>query len=195
MTVILPVDGRGAVGTTAGVGRSRRALWIAAAVLVPAVLAGIGLLWVRPAPEGPGPEDRASATAPASSAALPTAATEPPPAVTADRSGVERLLAEAPLLFDGESAQLRPVTADTVRRLGGMLEVMPDVPVRLVGHTADLPGPAERALRLSRERAEAVAAALVAAGIEPQRISVDGVGDAGPLGTPEASRRVEVLLG
>ncbi|MCE0762643.1 OmpA family protein [Pseudonocardia kujensis] len=183
------------MGTTAGVGRSRRALWIAAAVLVPAVLASIGLLWVRPAPEGPGPGRGAPVTAPPSSAAVPTAATAPPPGVVVDRSGVERLLAGAPLLFDGESARLRPATAATVAQLGGMLETMPGVPVRLVGHTADLPGPAERAVRLSRERAEAVAAALLAVGVEPQRITVDGVGDAGPLGTPEASRRVEVLLG
>ncbi|MFR9806190.1 OmpA family protein [Pseudonocardia sp. RS010] len=70
---------------------------------------------------------------------------------------------------------------------------MPEVPVRLVGHAAGLPGPAERALRLSRQRAAAVA--LVAGGIEPQRISVDGRGEADPLGTPEASRRVEVLVG
>jgi outer membrane protein OmpA-like peptidoglycan-associated protein len=194
VTVVLPADGRGAVGTTAGVGRSRRALWIAVVVLVPAVLAAIGLLWVRPAPDDPGP-GAAPVTASPSSATVPTAATEPPPGVALDRSGVERLLAGSPLLFDGESARLRPATAATVQQLGGMLEAMPDVPVRLVGHTADLPGPADRAVRLSRARAEAVAAALLAAGVEPQRITVDGVGDAGPLGTPEASRRVEVQLG
>ncbi|GAA4714290.1 hypothetical protein GCM10023215_66850 [Pseudonocardia yuanmonensis] len=169
-------------------------LWVAAAVVVPAALAAIGLLWVTP-PDDTRPAAGAPVRAPASSAAVPTAATATPPGVTADRTGVDRLLAEAPLLFDGESAQLRPATADTVLRLGGMLATMPEVPVRLVGHTADLPGPAERALRLSRERADAVAVALVAAGVEPQRIRVDGVGDASPLDTPEASRRVEVLLG
>ncbi|MCE3552483.1 OmpA family protein [Pseudonocardia sp. RS11V-5] len=183
------------MGTTAGVGRSRRARWIAAAVLVPAGLAAIGLLWVRPAPDGPGPGGGAPVTAPPSSAVVPTAATEPPPGVAVDRSGVERLLAGSPLLFDGESARLRPATAATVQQLARLLDAMPGVPVRLVGHTADLPGPAERAVRLSRERAEAVAAALLAAGVDPQRITADGVGDAGPLDTPEASRRVEVLLG
>jgi outer membrane protein OmpA-like peptidoglycan-associated protein len=157
---------------------------------VPALLAAIGLLWVHAAPD-----DGAPVTAPVSSAPVPTAATAAPPDVAADRSAVERLLTESALLFDGESAQLRPATVDTVHRLGGMLKAMPDVPVRLVGHTAGLPGPAERALQLSRQRAEAVAAVLVAAGIDPQRIAVDGVGDAGPLGTREASRRVEVLLG
>ncbi|MFC7656173.1 OmpA family protein [Pseudonocardia benzenivorans] len=51
------------------------------------------------------------------------------------------------------------------------------------------------ALALSQQRAQAVAEALRANGVDPSRVSARGVGDADPLPTPAASRRVEIGVG
>jgi outer membrane protein OmpA-like peptidoglycan-associated protein len=159
--------------------------WAAAAVVLPAVLAAVGTGWVR-APAGVAP------AAGPGTVAVPNSGGARPDGAGAQ---VAALLATRPLLFDGERADLRPDTAEAVGGVAEMLARAPQEPVRLVGHTADLPGPPDRAVALSRQRAEVVAAALAAAGIDRSRITVDGVGDAEPLGTPEASRRVEVIVG
>jgi outer membrane protein OmpA-like peptidoglycan-associated protein len=165
---------------------SRRLVgWAVAAVAVPAALAAIGLAWVQ-APPGPAP--------PAALGTTPSGQT-PVAAAAGVEAQVAALLAATPLLFDGERAELRPSTAATVDRLAALLAAAPEAAVRLVGHTADLPGPEGRAVALSRERGEAVAERLALAGVAPGRIAVEGVGDADPLATPEASRRVEVLVG
>lgn len=172
-------------------GSGRLAGWAVAAVAVPALLATIGLLWVRaPVPVVPvtaTPQTTATET-PSSVPPIPGAAGQVGPRVAA-------VLAAHPLLFDGERADLRPATAETADALGALLASAPETAVRLVGHTADLPGPPRRAVELSRERAAAVAARLVAAGVAPSRITVEGAGDADPLADPEASRRVEVFVG
>lgn len=175
---------------------SRRLVgWVVAAVAVPAALAAIGLTWVQ------------TAAPPLAAPSIVSSAASPPTAESGEsgRSGssatvsaaaqVAALLRAAPLLFDGERADLRPTTAAAADRLAEVLVAAPEASVRLVGHTADLPGPPVRAVALSRERAEAVAARLVAGGVDPARITVDGAGDADPLATPETSRRVEVSVG
>lgn len=170
----------------------RAALWVLAALAVPAALAGIGLVWVRPATP-PVPAVAPASPAPSPSSGAP--ATPPTVARAAVAEQVAAVLGAEPLLFDGERADLRPAAAATVDRISALLAEAPGVPVRLVGHTADLPGPPTRAVALSRQRAEAVAARLVAAGVDPARVTVDGAGESEPLDTPEASRRVEVRVG
>lgn len=169
----------------------RAALWVLAALAVPAALAGIGLVWVRPATP---PVLAVAPASPAPSSVAPAAGTGGV-ARAAVAEQVAAVLGAEPLLFDGERADLRPAAAATVDRIGALLAEAPGVPVRLVGHTADLPGPPSRAVALSRQRAEAVAARLVAAGVDPARVTVDGAGESEPLDTPEASRRVEVRVG
>ncbi|GAA4557528.1 OmpA family protein [Pseudonocardia xishanensis] len=172
--------------------RRRAALFVLAAVAVPAALAGVGMLWVRPATP---PVPVASPAVPGASPTSTTAGPPTQPVVAPVAARVAGMLAADPLLFDGERAELRPAVAATVDRIAALLVAEPAARVRLVGHTADLPGPPARAVVLSRQRAEAVAARLVAAGIDPARITVDGAGETAPLATPEASRRVEVVLG
>ena len=64
----------------------------------------------------------------------------------------------------------------------------------LTGYAADAPGPASVAQRLSEQRASVVADALVAEGVDRARIVALGRGAADPLGSPAASRRVEISL-
>lgn len=172
-------------------GSGRLAGWAVAAVAVPALLATIGLLWVR----APAPVVPATAAAQTTAAGAPGSVFPTPGAAGEVGARVAAMLAAHPLLFDGERADLRPATAATADALGALLASAPEATVRLVGHTADLPGPPRRAVELSRERAAAVAERLVAAGVAPSRITVEGAGDADPLAEPEASRRVEVFVG
>ncbi|GAA1882015.1 hypothetical protein GCM10009836_74010 [Pseudonocardia ailaonensis] len=187
------------------VGR-RGAWWVAAAVVVPVALAAGAVLWLRPAPAVPTsdaappvattavtPEPGAPAPARLTAPTAATATPDPAGAAAARQKLVERVAA-APLRFAGESAALTAGTAAAVTEIGALLVAAPEVRVHLVGHTADLPGPEGRALALSQDRARAVAEALIAAGVDSGRVTSEGVGDAGPLATPEASRRVEIVL-
>jgi OmpA-OmpF porin, OOP family len=71
--------------------------------------------------------------------------------------------------------------------------------VRIEGHT-DNQGNPERNLQLSKERAQAVAAHLIKAGIDASRLEVEGYGDTRPIApnlTPrgrELNRRVEFVI-
>ncbi|HYI02268.1 OmpA family protein [Hyalangium sp.] len=71
--------------------------------------------------------------------------------------------------------------------------------VRIEGHT-DNKGPPEFNLQLSKDRAQAVAAHLIKAGIDPARLDVEGYGDARPIApnlTPrgrELNRRVDFVI-
>lgn len=193
-------------------------LWCAALVVVPTVLAGISTVWpgapagspavAAPATSGPatlGPGDTAVATAvapdravtvagaPAGRADDGSAPTAPAPTAgtlpAADQ--VAALTAASPVLFAPDSAELGPDAAGTVRAIADALAAAPDASILLVGHVADTPGPPEGAQLLSEQRAEAVADALVAGGVDRARITTVGRGAAEPRDTRAASRRVE----
>jgi outer membrane protein OmpA-like peptidoglycan-associated protein len=163
--------------------RSRVALWVAAALVVPALLAGVALVW-------PGPPQAAPA-GPVTAGVTPPGAGEPAPDPAAE---VARLLAAAPITFPADDATLRGAPAGTVAAVAAVLVPARDVPVRVEGHVADTPGGPDVAQRLSDERARAVADALVAAGVRPDRLTVVGLAATEPLATPEASRRVEIEI-
>ncbi|AEA27682.1 OmpA family protein [Pseudonocardia benzenivorans] len=210
------------------------AVWLPAVVLVPAVLAGVALLW--PGPRiGEDVGSRASAALTAAGLAgvrvavsgrdvalteVPSGAVDrareivagvagvrsveaapgvpdglPAPAPPGAAAELAALVAAAPVTFAADSAVLDGAAAETVAGVGRWLVAHPDVRVRLTGHAADTPGPAEVALALSQQRAQAVAEALRANGVDPSRVSARGVGDADPLPTPAASRRVEIGVG
>ena len=71
--------------------------------------------------------------------------------------------------------------------------------VRIEGHT-DNQGPSELNLQLSKDRAQAVVAHLIKAGIDPARLETEGYGDTRPIApnmTPrgkELNRRVEFVI-
>jgi OOP family OmpA-OmpF porin len=71
--------------------------------------------------------------------------------------------------------------------------------LRVEGHT-DSSGPQPRNLKLSQDRAKAVREFIVAAGVDPSRVSAEGYGDSKPIApnaTPkgrELNRRVDFVI-
>jgi outer membrane protein OmpA-like peptidoglycan-associated protein len=103
------------------------------------------------------------------------------------------------LLFQSGKADLAPGAQGPIDELATFLRQNPDREVQIQGYT-DNTGRDSTNLNLSRQRADAVRAALVARGISPARISAEGLGDASPVAdnsTPEGrqmNRRVEVVV-
>jgi outer membrane protein OmpA-like peptidoglycan-associated protein len=174
---------------------SSRAGWWAALVTVPLVLAGVSLVWPGP------PAAPSEVTVPVSVGGAPTvtAPTAGGTTTAADRqrraaAEVAMILAAAPITFPADSADLTPAAAATVGRVAAVLRAEPGVTAHVIGFCADGPGPAEVAQQLSERRAEVVAEALVAAGVDRTRLITEGLGNADPLATRAASRRVEIQI-
>lgn len=115
-----------------------------------------------------------------------------PPATTVDRRGCVPLppvIVLEGITFAFDSATIEPSSEDELRRAIGTLEERPELRVEIAGHTDDQ-GQADYNLRLSRERAQAVADYFVAHGIDRSRLVVRGYGSEQPRqeGTDEASR-------
>ncbi|MFG6447432.1 type VI secretion system protein TssL, long form [Roseateles sp. BYS180W] len=105
-------------------------------------------------------------------------------------------------MFSGGLATLSAPTQDILRRVAQALNGVPGS-VSVVGHTDNVPVQSPQFANnqaLSEGRAAAVRQALVAAGVEPQRISVSGRGDQQPVqsnATAEGrarNRRVEIQV-
>ncbi|WP_310392896.1 OmpA family protein [Hymenobacter sp.] len=97
------------------------------------------------------------------------------------------------VLFRVGTAELLPEARPALDQLAAELRAQPTVQLRVAGHT-DRVGEPEKNQALSEQRAEAVRAYLVAAGVAAGRISTVGYGDARPrYPSPDArNRRVEV---
>jgi flagellar motor protein MotB len=96
---------------------------------------------------------------------------------------------------DFDRGQLRPAPVNAVSRMAALLAAHPDLRISVEGN-ADTPEGSD----LASQRAQAVAAALTAAGIPAQRISCRGFGNSRPLvsnateqGRME-NRRVEIVI-
>ena len=88
----------------------------------------------------------------------------------------------------GQSS-IRESEAPKVDAVADVLRANPQTRVTVTGHADRETGSAERNMELSRERAENVAAALIAAGIEADRITVLYRGaEETPFDTPEENR-------
>lgn len=96
-------------------------------------------------------------------------------------------------------ARLDETGIGVARATAAVLTRLPDVRVRLVGHSDDQGGRATN-LAVSRARAVALRTLLLRAGVSGRRITLEAVGEDLPLdpsGTPEArdrNRRVELLF-
>ncbi|UOQ77114.1 OmpA family protein [Hymenobacter sp. 5516J-16] len=108
------------------------------------------------------------------------------------------LLAATPVvlptvLFTLGTAELLPESRPALEQLAAELKARPLLKMRVAGHTDKIGEPQKNQV-LSEQRAQAVKAELVKAGIEAGRISTLGYGDARPLyPSPDArNRRVEV---
>jgi len=102
--------------------------------------------------------------------------------------------------FLAESAVLLASEKEKLRKIGRILEGLPDRDIRITGHTA-LAGTEAGRRALSEERARAVADFLISLGVrEAERMTVIGVGASQPVAdnsTPEGmrrNRRVEITI-
>jgi flagellar motor protein MotB len=119
--------------------------------------------------------------------------------------GVGYTLSDA-VLFDSGSTAVKPEGLDVLARLAAELSTRGTGPIWVRGHTDDVPVKRPETLarfphgnlQLSTARAVEVAAALIAAGLDPARVSVAGLGDREPLVPNDSAanrarnRRVEI---
>jgi OOP family OmpA-OmpF porin len=103
------------------------------------------------------------------------------------------------ILFDVNSATIKPESTGVLRELADVLTKYPDIKVLIVGHT-DNDGNDAANLELSKKRAEAVKQSLIKEhGIEESRLSSDGKGEKEPAGDNKTkagkaqNRRVEFI--
>jgi len=84
------------------------------------------------------------------------------------------------LLFNTDSATLRPESQGQLRNIALILRTNPNVHVQIGGFT-DNSGDAGHNLKLSQDRANGVMARLVALGISPDRLEAQGYGEQSPV--------------
>ncbi len=111
-----------------------------------------------------------------------------------------RVTLDAAVLFATDAATLQPAAEGVLAELvASQVAPFPKVRLRIEGHTDDR-GSTSYNARLSRRRADAVAAWLTAHGIERDRVQTEGLGETRPVGDNAtepgraANRRVEVVL-
>ena len=98
------------------------------------------------------------------------------------------------LLFDFDSASIKPGGQAEINRVAEVLKNYPQTTIRVEGHT-DASGPEDYNQKLSERRARAVKNALVQQGVEDWRISTVGYGESQPISSdPAANRRVEIVI-
>jgi outer membrane protein OmpA-like peptidoglycan-associated protein len=113
--------------------------------------------------------------------------------------GVLLKLADTELLFQPAMATLTGDELPTLDRIAALLEAHPDLGIRIEGHTDSL-GDTATNLALSQQRAEAVKQALIERGVEPDRLTAEGLGPERPIADNATSagraqnRRVEVYV-
>ena len=103
------------------------------------------------------------------------------------------------LLFDNNSASLKAGAGGSVQRLAAFLMAYPQRNALVEGYT-DSVGSLQSNQSLSERRAGSVLSALLAAGVQPQRLAIAGYGEGYPVGDNQtaagrlSNRRVEVIL-
>ena len=122
----------------------------------------------------------------------------PPPVIKKETTEQVNFIARN-ILFNSSSDQLTDGSFTALDQLAGILRDHPELNLRIEGYT-DNSGIPARNLVLSRDRAAAVRAYLIAKGISPTRLSSEGFGQEHPIATNHtaagkaANRRVELKL-
>ena len=103
------------------------------------------------------------------------------------------------LLFNSDSAVLKPEAVEQIAKLGDILAKYPDDRIRVQGHT-DSTGTVAHNEELSMRRAQSVREVLVNRGVKPAQILVEGIGEARPIADNRTAagraqnRRVELHI-
>lgn len=84
------------------------------------------------------------------------------------------------LLFNTDSATLRPESQEQLGNLAAVLKAYPNVHIQ-IGGFSDNSGNAQHNLKLSQDRANVVMSQLVALGISPDRLEAQGYGEQSPV--------------
>jgi len=123
------------------------------------------------------------------------------PGTAVQRMGDDTVLVRfsADILFDSGSADLDPAGRSALDRMAEVIHDYRKTAVVVQGHT-DAAGDPEHSRELSERRANSVRRYLVNRGVEPERLTAVGYGEAAPVasnGTESGrrrNRRVDVLL-
>jgi outer membrane protein OmpA-like peptidoglycan-associated protein len=100
--------------------------------------------------------------------------------------------------FDFNSSDIRPTSRPVLDEAADILKANPGVDVRVEGHTDSI-GSEEYNRALSVRRAEAVYRYLVNRGVDPERFTVEGLGEGNPIASNDTeagraqNRRVELI--
>jgi outer membrane protein OmpA-like peptidoglycan-associated protein len=98
------------------------------------------------------------------------------------------------VMFDHDSATLKPGAYVELDRIAGILNEYPETVVRVEGHT-DASGSETYNQQLSERRANAVKNALIQRGVNPGRIVALGFGESMPVSSsPDINRRVSIVI-
>lgn len=117
----------------------------------------------------------------------------------ANQSERGMVLTLSDVLFDFDSAALKPGASKVVNELSAFLQEYPERTIQIEGFT-DSVGSAEYNRNLSQRRADALKTALVRSGISSQRIQTIGYGEEHPVATNmneagrQQNRRVEIII-
>jgi OOP family OmpA-OmpF porin len=97
---------------------------------------------------------------------------------------------ESKIYFGSSSVDVGKSGEELVNNLKSLLDEYPDVNIIIQGHASD-DGSESYNMKISQKRADTVAAALVAAGIDASRMTTEAYGESKPLSDRKSSRRVE----
>ena len=103
------------------------------------------------------------------------------------------------ILFDVGRSTLKAGSQASIERIAAVLTQYPQHQIVVEGHT-DATGSDELNLQLSRDRANSVRSALVAAGVDASKISAEGHGESRPVASNDSAegrqqnRRVEIVI-
>jgi len=112
---------------------------------------------------------------------------------------VEGLLSSNPIEFESASARIAAVSLDTLQELATLLNKCPTSRVNVEGHT-DNQGGFVNNLKLSIDRADSVAGALIKLGVSADRLFPVGFGEDRPIASNDTAqgrqqnRRIEIII-